>query len=76
MEDEERMGNLVRRAYGPVYIPPGVKKHVRARLIAEIDSCSEGSGKLWNWTRLIISILAGVAGGLIAYGYWVSQSVF
>jgi hypothetical protein len=75
IDDEETVGRLLRETYRPVSLPPGVKEQIRERLIAEIECYLEGSSKPWARPRLMIPILASIASGLIAYGYWISLTL-
>jgi hypothetical protein len=73
--DEEMIGRLLQQAHRPVSPPPGVREQIRERLIAEIECYSEDSSELWTRPRLMIPILASIASGLIAYGYWISMTL-
>lgn len=75
MYDDDNIGQLINKACGPVDTAPETKRHIRDRLIAEIDSCSYSSGRLWHRPRLMVPILVSLAASLIAYGYWVSNTI-
>ena len=75
IDDEEAIGRLLRQTYRPVSLPPGVKGLIRERLIAEIECYSEVSSGPWTRPRLVIPILASIASGLIAYGYWLPMTL-
>ncbi len=75
INDEETIGRLLRQTYRPVSLLPGVKEQIRERLIAEIEYYLGGSSKPWARPRLMIPILASIASGLIAYGYWISMTL-
>ncbi|MDD5511041.1 MAG: hypothetical protein PHI12_09560 [Dehalococcoidales bacterium] len=75
LDDEETLGDLLRHVYRPVSIPSGVKEQVREQLIAEIEGCSQDSRKPWARPNLMVPILVSIAGGLIAYGYWISMTL-
>ena len=74
IDDEETLGKLIRQAYGPVSPPSGEKELIVARIMTELDGYSEGESKPWARPRLMVPVLASIAGGLIAYGYLLSMT--
>lgn len=74
INDEEALGRLLRQAYRPASIPPDVKDQIRGRLLTEVERQLESNSKPWARPSLMIPILASIAGGLIAYGYWISKA--
>lgn len=72
--DEERLGRLIRQTYEPVVIPPGMKELIRERILKELSNDSEKRIGPWARPKVMVPILASIAGALIAYGFWISKS--
>jgi hypothetical protein len=75
VDDEKKMGDLIREACRPVEAPPGVKGDIRVRLVAQYDSRTQASSKLWDRPKVMVPILASIAGGLIVYGCLISTQI-
>jgi len=76
IDGEETIGKILRQAYQPISLSPCVKEQIRERLLVEIEACSYGSRQLWVRPRLMVPILVSIASGLIAYGYWISITLW
>ena len=72
--DEETLKQLLQQAYKPVNPLPGEKELIMARIMTELDGYSKGERKPWARPRLMVPVLASIAGGLIAYGYLLSMT--
>ena len=73
--DEETLKQLLKQAYKPVIPLLGEKEYIRERILYELDNSREIAVKPWSKPQIMVPILASIAGGLIAYGYWLSTNM-
>ena len=74
-DDEETLKQLLKQAYKPVSPLPGEKENIRERILYELDKSRETAFMPWSKPQIMVPLLASIAGGLIAYGFWLSTNM-